>query len=133
MLLTARLDNRERLRQIVLEEKAGLEAGLIPGGHGVVFRRLRAHFTEADWAAEQMGGVGYLFFLRRLIQRMEQDWPAVLADLEAVRRGLDRAGRHAVQRDRGPGQLRRLPAAVGRVHRPRCRLAQRWPTTGSRS
>jgi hypothetical protein len=85
VLLSPRLDNPERLRQIVLEEKAGLEAGLIPGGHGVVFRRLRARFTMADWAAEQMGGVDYLFFLRELVQRMEQDWPAVLADLEAVR------------------------------------------------
>ncbi|MFZ2357933.1 MAG: insulinase family protein [Anaerolineae bacterium] len=90
VLLTARLDNPERLRQIVLEEKAGQEASLIPGGHGVVFRRLRARFTKADWAAEQMGGVAYLFFLRELIQRMEQDWPAVLADLEAVRAALIR-------------------------------------------
>ncbi|HSN77913.1 MAG TPA: insulinase family protein, partial [Anaerolineae bacterium] len=93
VLLNARLDNLERLRQIVLEEKAGLEAGLIPGGHGVVFRRLRARFTTADWAAEQMGGIDYLFFLRELIQRLEQAWPAVLADLEAVRAALiGRAG-----------------------------------------
>lgn len=93
VLLTARLDNQERLRQIVLEEKAGMEAGLIPGGHGVVHRRLRARFSTADWAAEQMGGVDYLFFLRRLIQRLEQDWPGVLADLEAVRAALiGRAG-----------------------------------------
>ncbi len=88
VLLSARLDNPERLRQIVLEEKAGQEASLIPGGHGVVFRRLRSRFTTADWAAEQMGGIAYLFFLRELIQRMEQDWPAVLADLEAVRSAL---------------------------------------------
>ncbi len=93
VLLTAQLDNRERLRQIVLEEKAGLEAGLIPGGHGVILRRLRARFTTADWAAEQMGGIAYLFFLRTLIQRLEQDWPGVLADLEAVRAALiQRAG-----------------------------------------
>lgn len=93
VLLTPRLDNRERLRQIVLEEKAGLEAGLIPGGHSVVFRRLRARFTTADWAAEQMGGIAYLFFLRTLIQRLDQDWPGVLADLEAVRAALiGRAG-----------------------------------------
>ncbi len=92
VLLTARLDNPERLRQIVLEEKAGREAGLIPGGHMVVLNRLRARYTTADWAAEQMGGVSYLFFLRELAQRIEQDWPAVLADLEAVRAALIRRG-----------------------------------------
>jgi len=93
VLLTAQLDNRERLRQILLEEKAGLEAGLIPGGHGVIFRRLRARFTTADWAGEQMGGLAYLFFLRGLIQRIDQDWAGVLADLEGVRAALiGRAG-----------------------------------------
>jgi presequence protease len=93
VLLAARLDNPERLRQIVLEEKAGQEASLIPGGHGVVLRRLRARYSTAGWAAEQMGGIDYLFFLRELVQRLEQDWPGVLADLEAVRAALiGRAG-----------------------------------------
>jgi len=88
VLLTARLDNRERFRQIVLEAKAGKEGGLIPGGHMVVNTRLRARYNLAGWAAEQMGGVENLFFLRRLAEQIEQDWPSVLADLEAVRRHL---------------------------------------------
>ena len=85
VLLTARLDNHERFKQIVLEEKAAEEAGLIPAGHRVVNTRLRALFNEADWAAEQIGGPSYLFFLRRLAERVDADWPGVLADLEAVR------------------------------------------------
>ncbi len=85
VLLGARLDNRERFKQIVLEEKSGMEAGLIPGGHGIVNRRLRAHFTEADWAAEQMGGIAQLFFLRELAQAVDKDWASVLEKLERVR------------------------------------------------
>jgi len=88
VLLTARLDNRERFIQIVLEEKAAEEAGLIPAGHRVANTRLRALFNEADWAAEQIGGPSYLFFLRRLAERVDADWPGVLADLEAVRSRL---------------------------------------------
>jgi Zn-dependent M16 (insulinase) family peptidase len=88
VLLTARLDNRERLRQIVLEDKAGLESGLVPSGHSFVYGRLSAGFTEADWVGEQIDGVDYLFFLRRLAQRIDQDWPGVLSDLETVRRYL---------------------------------------------
>ncbi len=65
VLLTVKLDNPERFRQIVLEEKAGLEASLIPMGHRVVNRRLRAHFTEADWADEQLSGIAQLEFLAR--------------------------------------------------------------------
>ncbi|MCZ7540805.1 MAG: insulinase family protein [Anaerolineae bacterium] len=88
VLLTARLDNRERFRQIVLEEKAAQEAGLVPAGHRVVRSRLQAHFSEADWAAEQMGGVSYLFFLRDLARRVDSDWSAVHDALETLRRLL---------------------------------------------
>jgi len=63
VLLTVRLDNQERFRQMVLEEKARAEQRLIPSGHQFVNLRLRAHFGESHWAAEQMGGISYLFFL----------------------------------------------------------------------
>ena len=88
VLLTAKFDDRERFRQMLLEEKAGEESGLVPAGHRVVHSRLRAQFTEADWAAEQMGGISYLFFLRELADRVEQDWPSVVETLEAMRRHL---------------------------------------------
>jgi Zn-dependent M16 (insulinase) family peptidase len=88
VLLTANLDNRQRFQQIVLEEKARAEAGLIPGGHRVVNQRLRARFSEADWVAEQIGGIDHLFFLRQLASDIENDWPGVLARLEAVRQAL---------------------------------------------
>jgi Zn-dependent M16 (insulinase) family peptidase len=88
VLLDARLDNQERFRQIVLEEKASQEARLVPGGHGVVNTRLRANFNEADWAAEQIGGVSYLFFLRKLAQEVDADWGAVQETLEQIRQTL---------------------------------------------
>jgi Zn-dependent M16 (insulinase) family peptidase len=85
VLESARLDNRERFLQIVLEEKADQEAGLIPGGHAVVNSRLNALFGEAGWVGEQIGGVSYLFFLRRLVEQIEQDWESVHAVLEQMR------------------------------------------------
>ena len=88
VLLTARLDNRERFKQIVLEDKARAESGLIPGGHAVVNSRLRARFSEADWVAEQINGVDNLFFLRKLADEIEKDWDSVLAKLDTVRRLL---------------------------------------------
>ncbi|MGC9348564.1 MAG: insulinase family protein [Anaerolineae bacterium] len=85
ILLTVRLDNRPRFRQMLLEKKAREEAGLVPGGHRVVASRLRAKFGEGYWVGEQTGGLAYLFFLRRLIDEVEADWPAVLEKLERVR------------------------------------------------
>ncbi|MEA1971390.1 MAG: insulinase family protein [Thermodesulfobacteriota bacterium] len=85
LLIDVRLDNRERFRQMVLEEKARQEQQLIPGGHQAVNLRLRAHFSKAGWLAEQLNGVSYLFFLRELAGRIDKDWPSVHAALEEIR------------------------------------------------
>ena len=93
VLLTARLDNRERFRQIVLEAKASAESGLAPGGHIVTNTRLRAHLHPAYRIEEMVNGVENLLFLRRLAERIDGDWPGVLADLETMRATLvSRAG-----------------------------------------
>jgi Zn-dependent M16 (insulinase) family peptidase len=80
-----RLDNRDRIRQIVREERALREASLIPSGHTAVNTRLRARFNEADWAAEQIGGVSYLLFLRRVEQAIDEEWDTVRTALERMR------------------------------------------------
>jgi Zn-dependent M16 (insulinase) family peptidase len=88
MLLTVRLDDPARFRQIVLETRARLESSLVPSGHAYVSSRLRARFNKANWADEQIGGVAYLHFVRRLVEEVEQDWPSVLAKLREVQRLL---------------------------------------------
>lgn len=92
VLTTVRLDNRERFRQMVLEEKARLEQRLIPGGHQVVGLRLRSRFNEADRLSEDMGGVSYLFFVRALSRAVERNWPSVLAALRDIRELMIRRG-----------------------------------------
>lgn len=96
VLLDARLSNRERFRQMALEEKAGFEARLVPGGNGIVDTRLKSGLTEAGWIAEQMGGVSYLEFLRGLIARIETDWAGVEATLFAIRDALFNRSRMVV-------------------------------------
>jgi Zn-dependent M16 (insulinase) family peptidase len=87
-LLTAKFDNRERLKQIVLEERAGLESALVPQGHVFVNQRLRAQFGESGWVKEQMSGISYLFALRDLEKAIDKKWPSVLEKLEAMRAAL---------------------------------------------
>lgn len=88
LLLDVQLDNRERFKQILLEAKADMEAQLIPAGHRLVNRRLRARYSEADWVSEQMGGIDYLFFLRQLVNKVENQWTSVLDTLEGIRSRL---------------------------------------------
>ncbi len=89
-LTRARFDDRERFRQMVLEEKAGLEHALVPSGHHFVGLRLRSRFNLADSLQERMGGVENLLFLRELAGRLDSDWSGVLADLEALREAVVR-------------------------------------------
>ncbi|MDY6972960.1 MAG: insulinase family protein [Thermodesulfobacteriota bacterium] len=85
VLLDLSLDNRERLRQIVMEEKARAEQEIIPKGHQAINLRLKAHFSEAHWAVEQIMGISYLLFLRELAVAIDENWPDVLACLEEIR------------------------------------------------
>jgi Zn-dependent M16 (insulinase) family peptidase len=85
ILLNVKMDRKDRFGQMVLEAKARQEQKLMSMGHQMVSLRLSAHFHEADWAAEQMSGVTYLFFLRRLVKAMDDDWSGVLADMEEIR------------------------------------------------
>jgi Zn-dependent M16 (insulinase) family peptidase len=88
VLLTPRLDDRDRIRQIVLESRARVETQLIPMGHAIASGRLAASQSEAGWASDRIGGVEQLFFLRRLAEEVESDWDGVRARLEAVRATL---------------------------------------------
>ncbi len=85
ILLSAKLDQPDRFKQIVLERKAGIEAGLLPGGSGVVGQRLKSRFNDADWVSEQLSGITHLLFLRNLVETIEKDWASVLEKLESMR------------------------------------------------
>ena len=85
VLLDARLDNRERFRQMALEEKAGFEARLVPSGNAIVDTRLKAGLTQAGALSERMGGISYLRFLRELVGRIDSDWAGVQQVLETIR------------------------------------------------
>ncbi len=88
MLLTVKLDDQERFKQLVLQTKARKESSLIPSGHAYVRDRLSVGFTTASWADEQMSGIDGLFFVRRLAEQVETDRPAVREKLETVRQLL---------------------------------------------
>ncbi|MFP4128889.1 MAG: insulinase family protein [Desulfonatronovibrio sp.] len=85
LLADVNLDNRERFRQIVLEEKSGMEQSLIPAGHRFAGMRIKARYSEADWAQEHMSGISYLLFLRHLTSLIEKNWEQVKEDLKEIK------------------------------------------------
>ena len=85
ILLTTDYNQPERFRQILTERKARMEAGLVPSGHSVVNRRLRAAQSMAGWLDEQIHGVENLFFSRQLLEKMETDWDAIAEKFTQIR------------------------------------------------
>ena len=75
IIAAPRLDLQDRIRQIIAEEKAGLESSMIPSGHRFVGQRLRARDHLHDWIQEKVSGISYLIALRQLITRVDHDWP----------------------------------------------------------
>ena len=96
VLLDAQLGNRERFRQMALEEKAGFEARLVPSGNVFADTRIKAGLTEAGWIAEQMSGVSYGQFLKELVKRIDSDWDGVEAALRTIRDRLFNRGRMVI-------------------------------------
>jgi presequence protease len=88
VFLNARLDDKQRVMQLIMEEKAELEGRVVPGGSTFILYRLGGRLHETGWVNEQMKGISYLFFLRELAARVERDWPTVAATLDQIRRTL---------------------------------------------
>ena len=88
ILLSAKLDDKERFKQMVLETKSGLESSISRAGHSFAVKRLAAQQCLADAVNERMSGISYITFIRDLVQRVDQDWPSVLQQLEECRRYL---------------------------------------------
>lgn len=114
-LLDARLDDRERCRQILLEEKAALEHALVPAGHRFVATRLRSFYHPAEALQEHLGGIAYLNFVRRLVPRLDTDWEEVRAALLRIRHLVVRRGGIALNLTADGDLLARLESDVLRL------------------
>jgi len=85
ILSSAEFDNKQRFKQILLQEKARQEQKIIPSGHLIVNSRIRAHLNESDWITEKMSGLSYFYFLRELEKIIDSDWNTVLTCLQEMR------------------------------------------------
>ena len=114
VLLTARFDNRERIEQLVNEERAAIEARLVPGGSFFAGQRLRSNLNEADWAAEQMDGLAQLAFLRQLAADMKSGAADPVASLERIRDILVDRQSMICNVTAGGADLKRIEPELGR-------------------
>ena len=134
VLTTARLDNRERIRQMVLEEKAGFESSLAGMGNGIVSMRLRAQFIRERLAQRAAGRGEPLLLPARTGQTDRQRLAGGAGG------GSRRSARHLINRANmvanvtaDAGMIAAPPAAARVVPRAPCRWACPQPMAGASS
>ncbi len=108
IILDTEFDNQERLRQMLLEERARHEQYLVPSGHSVVMSRLGASRSVAGGLSELASGINNLDMIRQWTDDFDARWPELLADLKTIRDLLLRREHLIVnltQEERFSGQL----------------------------
>lgn len=65
-LIDRRFEDNGRLEQILKEELARTEEGLIERGHAFALRRAKAHFGGPFMVSELSGGISYFEFLKKI-------------------------------------------------------------------
>lgn len=84
---------KERLGQMLLETRSRLEESVQVSGSAFAGGRLAARYATSAALNEITGGLDYLDSVRGMIERLDREPEAFLADLETLRRAvLSRAG-----------------------------------------
>eukprot|EP00238_Polyblepharides_amylifera_P009616 CAMPEP_0196574836 /NCGR_PEP_ID=MMETSP1081-20130531/4451_1 /TAXON_ID=36882 /ORGANISM="Pyramimonas amylifera, Strain CCMP720" /LENGTH=1082 /DNA_ID=CAMNT_0041892963 /DNA_START=123 /DNA_END=3371 /DNA_ORIENTATION=+ len=84
ILKSVNLDDQAKFKQMVVETRARMEAGVVGGGHSIAAARIDGANSIAGHVNELMGGISYLEYIRTLVTRVDQDWDGVKADLKAI-------------------------------------------------
>lgn len=88
VLTEARLDDRDALRRLALEDLARRRTALEPAGHQFAMRRLAAHGAPEARLGERLAGLASLETLAEFVRRTDEDWDALRAELHALRDAL---------------------------------------------
>ena len=117
---------------MVLEAKAGFESGSPGMGNGIVdLAAARRGQPSATGPTSRWAAISHQFFLRELIERIDSDWAAVEAALEAIRDLLIDRGSMVANVTAEAEASERLPAAARAASSAACRSvpggAQSWP------
>ena len=78
----------QRLREMLLEDKARLEQGLISSGHAAASLRVRSHYTTDAYMSDLMSGISSLSTIRSRLESWEDAFPRLLEDFEDLRHFL---------------------------------------------
>jgi hypothetical protein len=84
MLNNTKLDNKDRLYELLKRHQSQVEANAIQNGFGVAAARLESYYSRRGVFAEITRGLDYYWFITDLTNRFNADPTRVIADLKLV-------------------------------------------------
>lgn len=113
IVVAPHLHNKERIMQIVREDKARREAGVLPSGHSYINTRLRAGLSLLGGVSEITSGATYVTFIRNLAGQGDAAWPEIHAKLSAIQQHLVKRGGMRVHVTANPELLPQIQQQIG--------------------
>ena len=88
ILFTTKLEDKERLQEILSENRSRLESALISAGHVAAMGRMSSYITEAGDIAESLNGIRFLRFLQHADDCFEECAEELISSMKRVAKAL---------------------------------------------
>ncbi len=82
VLLTSKVDDKKRLKEIIGELKAGLASKAASGGHSLAIGRATSYFSESALVADKISGVEYMWFIEDLADNFDAKADEIVSNLK---------------------------------------------------
>lgn len=84
ILLHTNFANKDRFVQMVWEDKARFEQGIVPAGHSLLASYINGMFSKLGWLNEEANGLPYWNFIRQLAGTVQDGFTSIEARLNAL-------------------------------------------------
>lgn len=88
LLLTTKLRDKKRLKELVAETRSHLQMVLNSAGHSMASLRCMAYFQDSASFSDMTGGIAFYQFLEQVSAQLEENWETVADRLEELARSL---------------------------------------------
>ncbi len=84
VLLTSKLTDKVRLREIVSEVKSRAQSGMVSAGHGTAVLRASSYSSKGSYFQDELAGVGYYEFIEHLDANFDEEIDQVISGMQQI-------------------------------------------------
>ncbi len=84
ILLTSKLDDKKRLREIIASQKVSMQSSMPAAGHGTAARRALSYISAADGWQERTDGIDFYHMIEEIDAHFDERADEVIENLKAL-------------------------------------------------